>query len=188
MGRTQQQVSWVQEAIPQYRLVIPADEPVSRQVRQLRIQWESLFGNRAASEKPPSITLACFTAREEMEGTLMRWIQRISDQQACFPVVLNNVSAIPPEIMYIRVQDASPFSRLTGLLRSLGDFVTDSRVFDRPFIKLGCMPDDAPREAVMQYTHQVFHAAFMARKLILFRKEGDHWQVVSQFPFRETAA
>ena len=160
--------SILQEARPQYRLVIPADEPVSRQVKQLRKEWEEMFGNKAPSEKPPSITLACFSAREEMEETLMRWIRRICDQQVIFPVVLNNFSAIPPQIVYIRVQD--------------------ERIFEKPFIKLGYMPDDAPTEAVMQYTHQMFHAAFTARKLILFKKDGDRWQIVSQFPFRESAA
>jgi hypothetical protein len=180
--------SILQEAQPQYRLVIPADEPVSRQVKLLRRQWEEMFGNKAPSEKPPSITLACFSAREEMEETLMRWIRRICDQQVIFPVVLNNFSAIPPQIVYIRVQDASPFAKLTGLLTSLRDFVQDERIFEKPFIKLGYMPDDAPAEAVMQYTHQMFHAAFTARKLILFKKDGDRWQIVSQFPFRESAA
>ncbi len=180
--------SILQEAQPQYRLVIPADEPVSRQVKLLRRQWEEMFGNKAPSEKPPSITLACFSAREEMEETLMRWIRRICDQQVIFPVVLNNFSAIPPQIVYIRVQDASPFAKLTGLLTSLRDFVQDERIFEKPFIKLGYMPDDAPAEAVMQYTHQMFHAAFTARKLVLFKKDGDRWQIVSQFPFRESAA
>lgn len=188
ISMAQQRASVLQEARPQYRLVIPADEPVSRQVKQLRRQWEDLFGNKAPSEKPPSITLACFSAREEMEETLMRWIRRICDQQVIFPVVLNNFSAIPPQIVYIRVQDAKPFAKLTGLLTSLKDFVQDERIFDKPFIKLGYMPDDAPTEAVMQYTHQVFHAAFTARKLILFKKDGDRWQIVSQFPFRESAA
>lgn len=188
ISTAQHRASILQESRPQYRLVIPADEPVSRQVKQLRKQWEEKFGNKAPSEKPPSITLASFSAREEMEETLMRWIRRICDQQVIFPVVLNNFSAIPPQIVYIRVQDAKPFSKLTGLLTSLKDFVQDERIFEKPFIKLGYMPDDAPAEAVMQYTHQMFHAAFTARKLLLFKKDGDRWQVVSQFPFRESAA
>lgn len=183
-GKAVSPVSFVQESKPQYRLVIPADEPVSRQVKQLTKQWEKDFGHRASSEKPPSITLATFTAREEMEETLMRWIRRVCQQQQVFPVVLNNFSAIPPQILYIRVQDAGPFTRLAVLLRSMADFIQDGKFFDKPFIKLGDVPEGVAAETVMQYTHQIFHAAFMARQIILFRKVDDQWQVVSQFPFR----
>ena len=35
---------FLREEWPEYRLVIPADEPVSRQVKQLRMQWEQLYG------------------------------------------------------------------------------------------------------------------------------------------------
>ena len=168
---------------PEYRLVIPADEPVSKQVRHLRMQWETLYGKEAVSEKPPSVTLACFTAREEMEETLMRWIQRICDQQNAFPVTLNNISALPPHIIYIRVQDEKPFSKLAKQLQALEDFMKDRRIFEKPFIKLGSLPSEITAGNVMLYTHQIFHAAFMARKLILFRKDQDHWRVVSNFPF-----
>src|SRR5512139_961609 len=85
----------LREEWPEYRLVIPAEEPVSRQVKQLRVEWESLYGSRSVSDKPPSITIACFEAREEMEGILIRWIQKICDHQEAFTVTLNNFSAVP---------------------------------------------------------------------------------------------
>jgi hypothetical protein len=173
------------EEWPEYRLVIPADEPVSKQVRHLRMQWEILYGKDSVSEKPPSVTLACFSAREEMEETLIRWIQRICDQQNSFSVTLNNISAMPPHMIYIRVQDEKPFSKLAHKLKALEDFMKDRRIFEKPFIKLGQLPSDIPTGNFMLYTHQLFHAAFMARKLILFRKEKDNWRVVSNFPFRK---
>lgn len=171
---------------PEYRLVIPADEPVSRQVRHLRMQWEEVYGKDAVSEKPPSITLACFTARQEMEETLMRWILRICENQQAFPVTLNNFSALPPHIIYIRVQDEQPFSKLATQLKSLEDFMKDKRIFHKPFIKLGALPSDIPAGNWMLYTHQLFHAAFMARKIVLYKREGAHWKLLSQFPFRES--
>ncbi len=85
----------MREEWPEYRLVIPADEPVSRQVKQLRMQWEQLYGEASVSDKPPCITLACFVAREEMEDMLMRWIHRICSIQPSFMVTLNNFSAVP---------------------------------------------------------------------------------------------
>jgi hypothetical protein len=169
---------------PEYRLVIPADEPVSRQVRHLRIQWEMMYGEAGEAERPPSITVACFTARVEMEITFMRWLQRICENQHAFPVTLNNIGALPPHIIYIKVQDESPFIRLAGQLRGLADFMKDKRIFEKPFIRLGSMPAEANPGSWMRYTHQIFHAAFMARKLVLYKKEGIEWKVLSQFPFK----
>ncbi len=178
----------LREEWPEYRLVIPADDPVSRQVKQLRMQWEKLFGNSSAADKPPSITVACFSAREEMEDMIMRWISRICSTQPSFMVTLNNFSALPPQTIYIRVQQAGPFQQLAGQLRKLDEFAkaADGRqwkIFEKPFIKLGSLPEDAAQQQWFTYTHQVFHAAFMARKMVLMRKEKSQWKTLSVFPF-----
>ena len=104
----------LREEWPEYRLVIPAEEPVSRQVKQLRSEWESVYGSASVSEKPPSIPIACFEAREEMEDMLIRWTQKICEHQESFLVTLNNFSAIPPHIVYIRVQNEAPFQLLAS--------------------------------------------------------------------------
>ena len=181
----------LREEWQEYRLVIPADEPVSRQVKQLRMQWEQLYGEASVSDKPPSITLACFVAREEMEDMVMRWIQRICSLQPSFMVTLNNFSAVPPQTIYIRVQDASPFQQLASQLRLLDDFSRPAdgrkwKIFDKPFIKLGSLPEQAEKQQWFTYTHQVFHAAFMARKILLMKREKSNWKMLSVFPFQIT--
>jgi hypothetical protein len=181
----------LREEWPAYRLVIPADEPVSRQVKQLRMQWETIYGESSVSEKPPSITLACFTAREEMEDMIMRWIHRICSTRPSFMVTLNNFSAVPPQTIYIRVQDANPFQQLAGQLRMLDEFSRTAngkqwRIFDKPFIKLGSLPEDFAQDQWFSYTHQLFHAAFMAKKMLMMKEEKDGWKIVSVFPFQLT--
>ena len=179
----------LREEWPEYRLVIPADEPVSRQVRQLRMQWEILHGEQSVPDKPPSITLACFAAREEMEDMLMRWMNRICSLQPSFMVTLNNFSAVPPLTIYIRVQDPAPFQQLARHLRKLNEFSGSAdgrqwRIFDKPFIKLGSLPDDFGNRQWFQYTHQLFHAAFMARKMVLIKRDHAGWKTISVFPFK----
>jgi len=178
----------LREEWQEYRLVIPADEPVSRQVKQLRMQWEQLYGESTVSDKPPSITLACFMAREEMEDMVMRWLNRICNIQHSFMVTLNNFSAVPPQTIYIRVQDNTPFLQLASQLRLLDDFSRPAdgrkwRIFDKPFIKLGSLPEHAEQQQWFTYTHQVFHAAFMARKILLVKRETNNWKTLSVFPF-----
>lgn len=179
----------LREEWPEYRLVIPAEEPVSRQVKQLRSEWESVYGSRSVSEKPPSITIACFEAREEMEDMLIRWTQKICEHQEAFLVTLNNFSAIPPHIVYIKVQDEAPFKQLAGQLRTLENFMRTeddrkAKIFEKPFIKLGRFPDLASQQDWFHYSHQLFHAAFMARKMVLFKLENKTWKMVSVFPFK----
>jgi len=178
----------LREEWPEYRLVIPADEPVSRQVKQLRMQWEKLYGEASVSDKPPSITVASFAASEQTEDMIMRWISRICGILPSFMVTLNNFSALPPQTIYIRVQDAKPFQQLAKYLHQLDEFskAVDRprwRIFDKPFIKLGSLPENAEQQQWFTYTHQIFHAAFMARKMILMRKEGRLWKTISVFPF-----
>jgi hypothetical protein len=179
----------LREEWPEYRLVIPAEEPVSRQVRQLRSEWESVYGSASVSEKPPSITIACFEAREEMEDMLIRWTQKICEHQESFLVTLNNFSAIPPHIVYIRVQNEAPFQLLASQLRTLENFMRtedgrNAKIFEKPFIKLGAFPNLASKQDWFHYSHQLFHAAFMARKMILFKQENGSWKMVSVFPFK----
>jgi hypothetical protein len=181
----------LREEWQEYRLVIPADEPVSRQVKQLRMQWEQLYGESTVSDKPPCITLACFMAREEMEDMVMRWLNRICNIQHSFMVTLNNFSAVPPQTIYIRVQDSTPFIQLASQLRLLDDFSRPAdgrkwRIFDKPFIKLGSLPEHAEQQQWFTYTHQVFHAAFMARKILLVKRETNQWKTLSVFPFQRT--
>jgi hypothetical protein len=177
------------EEWPEYRVVIPAEEPVSRQVKHLRLQWEVKYG-RAAADKPPSITVACLQIREEKEETLIRWIGKIANNQLPFQVTLNNFGGIPPQVVYIRVQEDQPFRSLGKQLETMADFIggeglTQARIFEKPFIQLGKLPETAGGLDWFQFSHQLFHAAFMARQLVLLRRQQDSWKAVSYFPFKQ---
>src|SRR6186713_633044 len=59
-------------------------------------QFLSDYGLVTASANRPHITVAAFQAGEEMEETLIRWIQRICRQYRSFNLTLNNYSGFPP--------------------------------------------------------------------------------------------
>jgi hypothetical protein len=87
------------------------------------------------------------------------------------------------------VQEEVPFKQLANQLRTLENFMRTedgrkARVFEKPFIKLGSLPDMASQKDWFHYSHQLFHAAFTARKMILFRHENGIWKMVSVFPFK----
>lgn len=178
------------EEWPEYSLVIPAEEPVSRQVRQMRLQWNMEFGGDVLSETPPGITIAGWVARQEQEETMVRLIRNLAERLESFVVTLNNFSGIPPQVIYIRVQDIEPFRQITLQLKEILGLIGEEdtyRILERPFIKLGQFPKNEDPQQWYKYTHQLFHAAFTAQKLVLFRHDGNETKMIGVFPFKRLA-
>jgi hypothetical protein len=178
------------EVYPDYKLVIPAEEPVSRQLRLLRQQWEKQNESNPIFETIPAITIAHLAIGPEREPLLLKWLGKICASQTSFRVTLNNCSAIPPQTIYIRIQDATPFEALFTQLEEMHTFLkptfdSHSQIFRKPFVKLGQMPQNAPAKQWFFYTHQLFHASFMAKKLQLLHFENNNWKTIGLFDFKE---
>lgn len=176
------------EEWPEYTLVIPAEEPVSRQVKQMRLQWKMEFGEDVGSEKPPGVMMAAWAARKEQEETMVRLIGNLAERLESFVVTLNNFSGIPPQVIYIRVQDAEPFKKITTQLKEVLELIGNEdtyRIVERPIIKLGSFPKNENHQQWYKYTHQLFHAAFTARKLVLFRHVEGECKTIGVFPFKK---
>lgn len=175
------------EEWPEYSLVIPAEEPVSRQVKQLQVQWKMEYGEEVLAETPPGITIAGWVARKEQEETMFRLISNLAERLESFVVTLNNFSGIPPQVIYIRVQDLEPFAPITAQLKEILSLLGDEqtyRILEKPFIKLGRFPKQEDPQQWLKYTHQLFHAAFTAKKLVLFRHDAQESKVIGVFPFK----
>jgi 2'-5' RNA ligase len=124
----------------------------------------------------PHITLAAFRAGEEVEDTLIRWIQRICNQQKHFEVALNNYSGIPPHTVYLRVQDPQPFRELMTQLRAIDDFVRPSgwppvSVNNRPYLSIaGGLTERVYNKAMPDYSRKTFHGIFRVDELVLLKR------------------
>src|SRR5690349_9842567 len=59
---------------------------------------------RTKQEYKPYIKLAEFQARETMEETIIRWMQRVCNQMESFTVTLNNYGGFPPATIFVRIQ------------------------------------------------------------------------------------
>jgi 2'-5' RNA ligase len=129
----------------------------------------------------PHITLAAFRAGEEVEDTLIRWIQRICNQQKHFEVALNNYSGIPPHTIYLRVQDPQPFLELMVQLRAIDDFVRPSgwskpsdepfSLKNRPYLSIaGGLTERVYNKAMPDYSRKTFHGIFRVDELVLLKR------------------
>jgi len=73
------------------------------------------------------ITLATFLARDSMEETLIRWMQRICSQFKCFNVTVINKKSDLRGSTY-GLADNAVFSQLSSKFRVIDDYITSSGI------------------------------------------------------------
>jgi len=125
----------------------------------------------------PHITLAVFQAGEEVEDTLIRWIQRICQQHRSFEIALNNYSGIPPHTICVRVQDPEPLKDLIQGLRAIDEFIRSSgwppvHLTGRPFLSIaGGLTEQVYNKAMPDYSRKTFHGRFRVGELVLLKRK-----------------
>lgn len=139
-------------------------------------QFLSDYGLVTGSANRPHITVAAFQAGEEMEETLIRWIQRICRQYRSFNLTLNNYSGFPPHTIYLRVQDPQPFRLLMEQLRAIDDFIRSSgcppvNLVSRPYLSIaGGLTERVYNKAMPDYSRRTFHESFQVGELVLLKR------------------
>lgn len=128
----------------------------------------------------PQIAIAVFFAKEAMEETLARWIQRICSRQRGFTVTLNNYSALPAHTIYLRVQDAGPFRQLIEDLKVLNTYIISCacpavKFISKPFVSIAAnMPEEVYSRALRKYAHESFHESFAVNELHLLKRKHEY--------------
>ncbi len=161
----------------EYLLVTVPDENVSCKLLEA---GRSLPTRKKQSnvEFKPFIKLAEFQARESMEETIIRWVQRICSQQESFVVTLNNYGGFPPATIFVRIQDHQPFRVLADRLKVIDDYVQSNlcppvKFFNRPNLRIGEQPAEVDyAKALFHYSQQDFHEAFMLKELVLLKSHN----------------
>lgn len=185
------QQSWAEHGLYEYLLVVDPDVSVRDKVAAEKQSFYDEFREKASIGAGAHIIVASFLAREEMEDTLIRWIQRICDQVNPFRVTLNNYSGFPPHTIYLRVQDPMPFLHLNQQLKAVDDLVRSSscppvRLMAKPHLSLARrLPEPVYTKAMFCYSQKTFHETFMAQDLRLLRRahQFDDCKMVNKFPF-----
>lgn len=171
----------LQRDLFEYRLVIQADALLHEKLLELKKKFNDEYGEPnmilSANKTPAYITMASFFAREEMEGTFIRWIQRICSQFHSFPVTLNNYSGLPAHTIHLRVQELTHFNAFFEQLEPVNAFITacscQLRVVNFPYLPVATeLPEHIYAQAIANYSQQTFHESFMANELILLKREG----------------
>lgn len=173
LGFGQSQPLW------EYRLVAHPDKAVQEKIVREKEHFYDVYRQEVDIRVQPHIAIAGFWAKEMMEETLARWIQRICHLQRGFPVTLNNYSGFPPDTIYMRVQDPQPFRHLAVQLKMMDSFIQSYdcppvEVSLLPYLPLtGRLPEAVYENALRAYAQRSFHECFQVDTLALLRRRFD---------------
>jgi 2'-5' RNA ligase len=177
------------KSMNEYLLVIRPDDEVYNKVSTEKQSFYNQYRQKISVKTRPHITVASFMAREEMEETLIRWIQRVSSQQKSFPVTLNNYSGFPAHTIYLRVQDHQPFKQLATQLKVIDSYVRSNgcpavTLINRPHLSIARrLPQDVYEKALVDYSQKTFCESFTVHELVLLRRahQFDPCKVINIF-------
>ena len=162
----------------EYLLVV---HPVSDVYEKILLEKQLFYNEykeKVAIKNRPHITVASFLAKELMEETLIRYIQRICNNRERFVVTLNNYSGFPPHTIYLRVQNEKPFQELAKELNVINTYVSSCscppmKLISKPHLSIARrLSEEVYFKALTQYAHKSFHETFVVNELLLLRREN----------------
>jgi hypothetical protein len=174
-----------------YHLAVEPDVAICSQVRSEQEHFAAMYTGEQVVFDRPSILLAQIRIRPQMESTIIRWLENISQLQPSFDVHLNNFSGIPNHAVTIRILDKQPLQHILVRLASISEFINSS---DGSFVELQLspsvmlaaqLPEELYQKAIADYSKRTFTAQFSAQTLTLLRKEkeSNSFQKCRQFHF-----
>ena len=172
-----------------YELNIRLPERVLVAVAETANELESLRKAQLAKLSRPVLTIARFQAREEMEPTLLRWINRILSNQTGFRFAFNNYGSMPGKPLYWRIQDPEPFRKLATGFRVLEGWLQGNGCYGPELFAHPCLPlldeldGSIEREVLMAFSASLFYDVVELQELELLVSEPwtNEYRLVSRF-------
>ena len=164
----------------EYMLVVHPDNNVQEKVMTEKQSFYDEYKAPVFVETSPHIIVSGFFAKEAMEDTLIRWMQRICQQQQSFTVTLNNYSGFPPHTIYLRVQNENPFQKLITDLKTLNNYISSCacppmQFISKPHVSIaGKLSEEVYSKALIQYSHKTFHESFVVNELQLLKRKHEY--------------
>lgn len=173
-----------------YLLVTLPNEAMHKKLLEVQREFSEKYSLKLDASIP-FITAACFIAKEDMEETLFRWIQRICSQMRSFSVTLNNYSGIPLHTLYLRVFDHQPFRQLANHLKVVDQLVRsndcpEAKLTTRPYLPIAKGLSGAIYEKSMKdYSLKSFCETFRVNELVLMKRRvsQEAYKAITVFPF-----
>lgn len=161
-----------------YALAVVADAPVQAQMWAEQQYYADRY-QLAPGFTDGRLILVQFMAREEMEGTLIRWMHRIISLQQRFPVSLQLGSGAAGSALQLRVANSSRFQQLADELKIVDPYLESNGcarikpVLHPQLALTGTLAAAAYHEALADATHRRFEISFEVSTLVLLRRQHE---------------
>jgi hypothetical protein len=155
----------------EYKLVLEPDIEI---VKSIKLELEEQPEYRFTTQY--EIVLVSFQAKEEMESTLVRWLEKICNLQGSFPVMLNNFGGRPPHNIHIRIQDQKEIKKMINQFRMIDHFIQSNDCPPAVLIQspqldiINNLAENNFSKVLRKFSARCFHESFTAEKIKLFRK------------------
>jgi len=166
-----------ENSLYEYLLIANPGAEVAEKVIAEKQQFYEEYGVDGPIKTKPHVTVAGFLAKEAMEETIIRWIQRICNHQKSFMVTLNNYSGFPAHSIYLRVQNTAPFQNLARELTVVSNYISSCacppmKLVTSPYMSIAKrLPQEIFFKALTQYARKSFHESFVVNELLLLRRK-----------------
>jgi len=164
----------------EYLLAIRPEQSISSKIEEERVCFMQHFPGSKRIADHPLIKVAAFSAKESMEDTIIRWMQRICRQVKSFSITLNNYSGIPNHTIYLRIPDQTALAGLAKELRVIDEYLVSHQCtalewVKKPHLSIASHLAGSIFEKAMLYcSQQLFYECFDVKELVLLRRNrGD---------------
>ncbi|MDB5191475.1 MAG: 2-5 ligase family protein [Segetibacter sp.] len=174
----------------EYLLVVQPGSPVNEKIKKEKESLTKSYHEKITVKTQPHITVANFLAREPMEETVIRYMERIFSMQRSFEVAFNNYSGVPPHTIYLRIQNPEPFKQINTELKVISNYVSSCscppvRLVSNPHLTIARrLPETDYLKAMMEYSQKTFHEKFIVSELVLLRRSSQYDECKKVHVFR----
>lgn len=173
-----------------YSLVVFPEGEGGERVKQLAGNFHRTFRGETQPLEAPLIELASFRAREAMEETLIRWVQRVCHMQRRFWVQLEGFCEKHNGGLYLQVRDQRPFAKIAGSLSVVDQYIQSCGAppvdwKPAPHCRItDTISTNEYEQTKKWFSEQAFQADFFVHSLVLMKQvnESSGAELVNVFP------
>jgi len=170
-------VNWLDDyGVWEHLLVINPSKDVTEKVKEEKQKFKRAYNDSTMVIGQPHITIAAFLAKEQMEPTLIPWIQNICNVHSRFHVLLRNFSGFMPHSIYVQVQNEQPFKQLAKSMNALNYFICANecpplKMKPKPHLTIARrLSEETYFKALPIYRQRLFQQSFTATELTLIKR------------------
>jgi 2'-5' RNA ligase len=152
---------------------------VNERIKEEKEHFSHAYGQAITAKPQPHITILSFLAKEEMEETVIRYIQRICSHQQSFNVVLNNYSGFPPHTIYLRVQNQQRLKQLATEFKAVTEYINScscppAKLITNAHVTIARrLTETVYLKALMDYGQKTFHETLTVNELVLLKRTNE---------------